>query len=165
MESAQMSHSAMKMPERPLKHMSLADANQSRAFNNYRTGFKAYSPVRIDTQNQFELNLPNSNFNYAKSPAAKRAHEDGSLDPNAQFNRTFNRKLKMRDTFTNIFPLYEHGAPTCYQTSNTHIFHEYPELDDLGNTTHNIDRTFTHKKDEMKVYNESMLKIQNMRRF
>ena len=98
-------------------------------------------------------------MNYSKSPAAKRAHEDGSLDPNAQFNRTFNRKLKMRDTFTKVFPLYNHGVPTCYETSNTHFQHMYPDHDDLGKPTHAIDRTFTHKFDEMKIYNESMLKI------
>ena len=71
--------------------------------------------------------MPNEDGNYAKSPAAKRAIEDGSLDPNARFNRTFNRKLKMRDTFTQVFPLYNHGVPTCYQTSNTHVLHEYPK--------------------------------------
>lgn len=144
--------------------MTLADASQSRAFNIYRAQLKEYSPVRIDTSNKFEANLPNQNSNFAMSPAAKRAKEDGSLDTNAKFNRTFNRKLKMRDTFTNIFPLYSHAEPTCYKPSNTHTLHEYPKADDLGNTTHAIDRTFTHKMDEMKIYTESMLKIQNMRR-
>ena len=145
--------------------MSLADANQSKAFQYYRTNLRAMSPVKVDIDNQFEVNLPNQDTNYGKSPAAKRAFEDGSLDRNAQFNRTFNRKLKMRDTFTKVFPLYNHGAPTCYEKTNTHLQHIYPDADDLGNTTHAIDRRFTHKFDEMKIYTESMLKIQNMRRF
>ena len=148
-----------------MNHQTLADAQQSRAFNVYRAQIRELSPVKVDDTNKYETTLPNRDMNYSLSPAAKRAGQDGSLDPNAQFNRTFNRKLKMRDTFTNIFPLYNHGQPTCYQSTNTHVIHEYPKADDLGKPTHAIDRTFTHKMDEMKVYTESMLKIQNMRRF
>ena len=80
------------------------------------------------------------------------------------FNRTFNRKLKMRDTFTKIFPSYTHGEPTCYQASNTHHMHYYPKQDDIGKKMQDIDRTNTHKKDFMKEYTESMLKIQSIRR-
>ena len=111
--------------------------------------------------------MPTDNKNYELSPAAKRATQDGSLDPNQTFfNRTFNRKLKMRDTFTKIFPGYSHGEPTCYINSNTHIKHVYPEFDEeTGRATHDIDRKFTHKKDYMKDYHECMLKIANMRRF
>ena len=84
----------------------------------------------------FETRLLNNDVNYALSPAAKRAREDGSLDPTQTFfNRTFNRKLKMRDTFTKIFPSYSHGERTCYQASNTHFQHFYPKKDDLGNRT------------------------------
>lgn len=82
----------------------------------------------------FECRLPNQNTNYALSPAAIRARQDGSLDPmQTHFNRTFNRKLKMRDTFTKIFPAYTHGNPTTYIPSNTHAQHFYPRKDDLGN--------------------------------
>jgi len=78
------------------------------------------SPAAKDPNN-FESRLPNENENYALSPAARRARQDGSLDPNqTHFNRTFNRKLKMRDTFTKVFPSYTHGEGTCYQPSVTH---------------------------------------------
>jgi len=71
----------------------------------------------------------------------------------------------MRDTFTKIFPGYNHGAPTCYISSNTHIKHVYPEIDnDTGRATHDINRNFTHKKDAMKDYHESILKIKGMMR-
>ena len=103
--------------------------------------------------------------NYNASPAVKRARQDGSLDPQqTPFNRTFNRKLKMRDTFTKIFPSYSHAEPTCYIASMTHHRHYYPKRDDVGNKMQAIDRTHTHKMDFMKEYTESMLKIQNMRR-
>ena len=59
--------------------------------------------------------LPNDNENYSMSPAAKHAVIDGSIDKNRSvFNATFNRKLKMRDTFTKIFPTYNHGERTTY---------------------------------------------------
>ena len=56
----------------------------------------------------FETRLPNEDRNFSNSPAARHAMADGSLDPNQTFfGRTFNRKLKMRDTFTKLFPAYE----------------------------------------------------------
>ena len=114
----------------------------------------------------YETRLPNQNNNYALSPAAKRAIQDGSLDPSqTHFNRTFNRKLKMRDTFTKLFPTYTHGEPTCYIPSMTQAQHFYPKKNDLNEPMQRIDRTHTHKMDFMKEYTESMLKIQNMRRF
>jgi len=113
----------------------------------------------------YETRLPNEDHNYGLSPAAKRARQDGSLDPNQTFfNRTINRKLKMRDTFTKIFPSYTHGEKTCYIPSNTHHQHMYPKANDVGSRIQEIDRTHTHKKDFMKEYSESMLKIANMRR-
>lgn len=120
------------------------------------------SPMAKDPAN-FETRLPNEDKNYGLSPAAKRARQDGSLDPSQTFfNRTINRKLKMRDTFTKIFPSYTHGESTCYQPSATHAHHFYPKKSDVGTRMQEIDRTFTHKKDFMKEYSESMLKIANM---
>ena len=69
----------------------------------------------------------------------------------------------MRDTFTKIFPQYTHGEPTTYIPSITHAKHFYPKHDDIGNRMNQIDRTHTHKKDEIKEYSEAMLKIANMR--
>lgn len=111
--------------------------------------------------------LPNDDENYNNSPAAKHALQDGSFDPRrTQFNATFNRKLKMRDTFTKIFPSYNHGEPTVLEghQSYTHQSHGYPKRNDDGRVTHAINREYTHKKDVMKDYHESMLKIADMRR-
>ena len=58
----------------------------------------------------YEAKLLNEDVNYSLSPAAKHARKDGSLDPRQTFlGKTFNRKLRMRDTFTKIFPTYGHG--------------------------------------------------------
>ena len=70
----------------------------------------------------------------------------------------------MRDTFTKIFPSYTHDNSTCYIPSNTHHQHMYPKKNDLGERMQDIDRSYTHKKDFIKEYTESMLKIANMRR-
>ena len=112
----------------------------------------------------YEAKLLNEDKNYSLSPAAKHAFRDGSLDPRQTFmGRTFNRKLRMRDTFTKIFPTYGHGEPTCAQPSMTHALHFYPKSNDLGKPMQDIDRQYTHKIDFMKEYHESMLKIAGMR--
>jgi len=80
----------------------------------------------------------------------------------------FNRKIKMRDTFTKIFPSYTHAAPTVYAPTITHLTHHYPEKWHDGTPTHKIDRKYTHKFDEIKTYTEEMLKVKaiaDMRRF
>ena len=74
-----------------------------------------------------------------------------------------NRKLKMRDTFTKVFPSYTHGEPTCLTTTASHFFHQYgPKNDETDEPLHVINRAHTHKLDFMKEYHESMLKISNM---
>ena len=77
---------------------------------------------------------------------------------------SFNRRLKMKDTFTAIFPSYTHGEPTTYIPSITHHHYRYPEANEVGGVTHQIDRTYTHKMDFLKHYTEEILKIANMRR-
>ena len=115
----------------------------------------------------FETRLPNEDRNYSNSPAARHAMGDGSLDPNQTFfGRTFNRKLKMRDTFTKLFPAYEHGQVsncTGHKITSKNQ-HYYPTKNDIGGAIQEIDRTYTHKKDDMKNFHEAMLRIQNMRR-
>ena len=112
----------------------------------------------------FESKLPNDDLNYSLSPAAKHALRDGSLDPRQTFfGKSFNRKMRMRDTFTKIFPTYSHGEPTVSGPSFTQTAHFYPKQNDLGKPMQDIDRQYTHKIDFMKEYHESMLKIAGMR--
>ena len=106
--------------------------------------------------------LPNNVPNYVKSPAAKLALRDGSLDPNQTFfNSSFNRKLKMKDSFTKVFPSYTHGEPSTFNFNKPHTLevHEYPDRNDGGKTTHRINRQHTLKRDFIKDYSESMYKV------
>ena len=110
----------------------------------------------------FETRLPNEDRNYSNSPAARHAMADGSLDPNQTFfGRTFNRKLKMRDTFTKLFPAYEHGATSnCSPNKiSSRYQHGYPAANDIGGKPYDTDKTYNHKKDEIKVFHEAMLRI------
>jgi hypothetical protein len=102
--------------------------------------------------------------NYDSSPVAKHYYNDpgflmtfnGTIDERVGFNR----RLKLRDTFTKIFPTYTHEPLTTYTTPTvTHATHFYPSSQYDGSPTHAIDRRYTHKFDEMKIYNEEMLKI------
>ena len=122
------------------------------------------SPLAEDPEH-YECRLLNDDRNYSSSPAARHAMNDGSLDPNTTFfNRTFNRKLKMRDTFTKIFPGYPHGSPSVAGPSHTQTLHAYPDKNADGRPTHEISREFTLKKDAMKDFHESLLRIANMAR-
>ena len=47
-------------------------------------------------------------------------------------------------------------SPDRIQSKSTH---SYPEKNDLGGNVFDIDRTYTHKKDEMKNFHEAMLRI------
>ena len=100
---------------------------------------------------------------YDDSPVVKHyVHDPGFL---MTFNGTikprigFNRKLKMRDTFTKLFPTYNHEPKTVYSPSAAHVQYLYPSKQFDGKPTHKIDRTHTHKMDEIKTYTEEMLKI------
>ena len=72
----------------------------------------------------------------------------------------------MKDSFTVVFPLYTHGDPSTFSNKKTHTIevHEYPERNDVGHTSHRINRDFTLKRDFMKEHHESMIKVDAMRR-
>jgi hypothetical protein len=72
----------------------------------------------------------------------------------------------MKDTFTKIFPSYNHGEASTIAANKsiTHNLYKYPKHNDDGLITHDINREHTHKKDAIKIYSESMYKIVDMRR-
>lgn len=70
----------------------------------------------------------------------------------------------MKDTFTSVFPTYNHGYGSVYKPPLSHQTYVYPETNESGKPTHSIDRTHTIKLDALKVYTEEMLKLSNMRR-
>ena len=114
--------------------------------------------------NNWEAQPLNNRGYYLNSPANVFAETQGHFNSsNGKFlSRTFNRRLRSKDTFTNIIPNYTHEKKTCYQLqgqSLSHKFH-YPILkDDLNKPIKKMNRENTHKFDEMKIYNEEMLKL------
>ena len=69
---------------------------------------------------------------YVKSPAAKFAVQRGDISPEKFLSRTFNRRLRMADTFTKILPTYNHFPNTCYIKSYSHTFHPLFKEDNEG---------------------------------
>ena len=70
----------------------------------------------------------------------------------------------MRDTFTNIFPAYNHKPETCYnlvEKSITHHMHPIYENNTEGEPMANINRIYTHKMDPIKDYSEEMYKLRD----
>ena len=63
---------------------------------------------------------------FESSPAAR--HYDKWFGQTNMSNiSSHNRKLKMRDTFTKIFPGYTHGTGTVYTSGMTHSAFVYPD--------------------------------------
>jgi len=129
-------------------------------------------------QQKREQNFNSTNFSsstdyktgmehFDNSPVAKHYYRDPAFL--MTFNGTikertaFNRKIKLRDTFTKVFPSYKHVPETCYSPSATHATFHYPERWHDGTPTHKIDRAYTHKMDEIKTYSEEMYKISEIR--
>lgn len=75
-------------------------------------------------------------------------------------SRTFNRTLRDRDTFLNVFPNYRIARDHKHSTMRKH-FH-YPSMAVEGTPTYMIDRTYTKKMDFMKKYTEEMLKVNTL---
>ena len=74
-------------------------------------------------------------------------------------SRTFNRRMKMKDTFTNILPTYGHVKKTCMVPPASHRQHPGYVKDILGRHVKDIPRTYNHKMDAIKDYSEEMYKL------
>ena len=89
-------------------------SNQSSVANSIKMRCTGKSTI------EYECQLLSDDRNYTLSPAARHAMRDGSLDKRQTYmGRTFNRKLRMRDTFTKIFPTYNHGEASVKVPSMT----------------------------------------------
>jgi|TARA_B110000977_G_scaffold161356_1_gene206240 hypothetical protein len=96
---------------------------------------------------------------YYKSPAVKHSTMRGDFSPDKYMTRTFNRKLKMHDSFTRVLPSYNHVQNSCYTTAQSHYLHPQYKKDILYKPMTDIDRRYTHKHDFIKNYSESMYKL------
>lgn len=73
-----------------------------------------------------------------------------------------NRTLKNKDTFLSVFPAY--GIKPDQKDSEMHKVYRYDEYHPIEQRKTALpDRTFYHKKDEIKRYTEEWLKTINMR--
>ena len=91
-----------------------------------------------------------------------RVHVTNKPQFGSTSSKIFNRSLRDRDTFVNVFPNYRIARDHKYSTMRKH--YKYPSCSIEGGPPHLIDRAFTHKMDFMKKYTEEMLKVQSMKR-
>ena len=98
-------------------------------------------------------------MHYEKSPVAQHSQRNGSFSPDRYATRTFNRKMKMKDTFTRITPGYNHMPKSCYSKAASHMLHSKFDMDLEDKPTANISRVYTHKIDRIKNYSEEMYKL------
>ena len=128
--------------------------------NNFGRFEQNYSTNKLIPADWEKKHL-NDNENYLKSPSARHQGVLGNLSPDKHLTRTFNRKMKMRDTFTSIFPSYSHTDRTVFTTIQSHITHKYPtkQQEDPNKPMHEMDRRYTHKVDVIKNYSEEMYKL------
>jgi hypothetical protein len=111
---------------------------------------------------RWERTPMNQSSVYRKSPVCKYYEQKGEFDASEDKfkSRTINRRLKMRDTFSKINPLYTHEPNTCYMMKSfSHAFHPAIDRDIEGRPLRDISKEYNHKMDEMKNYSEEMYKL------
>ena len=59
---------------------------------------------------EWERELPNDRQHYMDSPIGKHQRNVYGKSKDAFMSRTFNRRMKMGDTFTKVLPSYNHVA-------------------------------------------------------
>ena len=115
--------------------------------------------TRGSIPNDWEYAPMNDRQFYKDSPVAKFVKSRGDFSEDKHLSRTFNRRLRMRDTFTSIIPMYTHVPRTCYMPTVTHtVFPEFKK-DITGKPFAKAPRPYNHRMDQIKVYNEEMLKL------
>ena len=119
--------------------------------------FHQKAPLRKD----WEAQPLNDRDYYLDSPVAKFSKQRGDFSEEKFLSRTFNRRLRMRDTFTSVNPLYKHEKKTCYIPPYSHFVHPKFKRDIQGRPMKHVPRDYNHKMDEIKVYNEEMLKLRD----
>lgn len=88
-------------------------------FRNSRSPFASRSRI----PNDWEGSPLNDRVHYNRSPAVKHSNQKGDFSPERYRTRTFNRKLKMADSFTRILPGYDHVPSSCYTYAASHVLH------------------------------------------
>ena len=87
----------------------------------------------------------NDRNHYLKSPQLRHSISRGDFDENSHKSRTFNRRLRMQDTFTKLVPTYNHFKESCYLPTQSHHLHPEYSYDILGRHISEKDTTLHHK--------------------
>ena len=101
----------------------------------------------------------NDRDHYKRSPVAKFCTARGDFDPSQHMSRTFNRRMRMRDTFMNILPTYDHVDRTCMTKTFSHVKHEVFDKGLMNEPIYNVTKNYNHRFDRIKTYNEEMQKL------
>ena len=101
----------------------------------------------------------NDREHYHRSPAAKFSIARGDFDPTQYMSRTFNRRMRMRDTFTQILPTYNHVDRTCMIPTFSHTRHEPFSKGLIDEPIYKVKKEYNHRMDRIKDYNEEMQKL------
>ena len=93
----------------------------------------------------------NDRDHYLSSPIAKHLETGSSFNHDIYQTRTFNRKMKMKDTFTNIFGQYNHNSQSCFSKQKTHTHMVHNQVPGKK-----YDREYFRKDDSVKNYAREM---------
>ena len=120
-----------------------------------RTNMRNRSPMAVNdffvrTQRpvDWEAHPMNDTGIYERSPVARHSNTTlKAFDKDKFLSRTFNRRLKMRDTFTSILPMYDHNRNTCMAGNKTasHAKHPLYDRDILGRTMAEIPKPYNRR--------------------
>ena len=141
------------------KILSRRGDRQARAVDPKNYTFTSSIFNKSNIPQEWEQHPLNDRKIYLESPAAKFSRSKGDFSQERFMTRTFNRKMKMQDTFTKIIPLYEHVPRSCKIPSYSHHIHPEFKKDIMGNPFSKQTRENNHKFDPIKTYNEEMLKL------
>ena len=72
----------------------------------------------------------------------------------------------MKDTFSSVFPTYNHGEPSITEKNKplAHDTYTHHQRNDLGRPMHKINKEHYYVKDAVKEYSDSMFTVKSMRR-
>lgn len=99
------------------------DEMSSAQYHNNTMRSDARSPFKAKIPEEWESSPLNDRVHYNACPAVKHSQRKGDFSPDRYRTRTFNRKMKMVDSFTRILPGYDHQPSSCYTNAASHVLH------------------------------------------
>ena len=77
-----------------------------------------------------------------------------------------NRKMKVHDSFTVLFPHYNHGNPSVLNEHKpeSHKIFVYPDRNDMGRPTHRVNKEHFQKRDFVNDQHEAFIRVASIKR-